>query len=398
VIADRKVQLHCGRFVHPIYREQLHATPPGWRYAFTHPALSDDTTPTKRIVEQRLRCAGARTRAEHLALFVLGEAGYVHRVRARAFPGASLIHACERLLRRSPLPYVVDFEHADLFVLYQRAALERPWTRLLLARALLDDRLRFLLPWSDAARRSLLNALPAAAAARVEPKIRVVMPAIRLAAGRPRERRGDTLRALFVGTAFFEKGGVAAYRALREARRTHDVVLDVVTYAPPDWDARLRDEPGITLHAPGGADLIQRLYAQADVLLFPSHMDTFGWVVMEALAHGLPVIAPRHLALEETIADGVAGLLFAPENMLWDLETRCRFRHSVPIPRSYVELLSRPSDALVRRIAEQLARLAEDRGLQDRLAQGAYDAVGSGHLSTARRKAQLAEIYAAAAA
>jgi glycosyltransferase involved in cell wall biosynthesis len=390
--------MHYGRFVHPMFREQLHATPPGWRYAYTHPALDDDTVPTKRILQQRARFAGARARAEHLALFVLGEAGYVHRVRARALPGASIIHSCERLLRRSPLPYVLDLEHADLFVLYQQAALERPWARALLERALLDDRLRFVLPWTDAARRSLMRVVSQPTAARIEPKLRVVMPSIRIAAKRPHERHGTTLHALFIGTKFVEKGGVAAFRALREARKTHDVVLEIVTDAPPEWAARLRDEPGIVFHPPGSVDLIRRVYSEADVLLFPSHMDSFGYVAMEAAAHGLPVIAPRHLALQETIADGVAGLLFAPENMLYGADTRCRLRHSVPTPDHYIEALSHPSDGLVRRIGEALVRLAEEPGLYARLAQGAYDSVASGHFSTRRRKAQLAEIYDAAAA
>src|SRR5262249_55128220 len=142
---ERVVQLHFGRFVHPIYREQMHAVPDGFRYRASHPALEDETAPTKRIVEQRARLAAARTLAERVALRVLSRAGYVHRVRAPRLPEAELIHSAERLLTRAPLPYVLDFEHAELFVLYQRLALSRPWARGLLARSLEDERLRFLL-------------------------------------------------------------------------------------------------------------------------------------------------------------------------------------------------------------------------------------------------------------
>ena len=396
-MADRTVQLHTGRHPHPIYREQLYAVPPGWSYRFTHPALSDASTPTKRVVEQSARFAGARAAAERLALRVASEAGYVHVVRARALAGADVIHSCERLLARSPLPYVLDLEHAILFTIYQRAALERPWARALLEHALLDDRLRFLLPWSDAARRSVLTLVSPAAARALEPKLRVVAPAIRVAAARPRERSAGTLRVLFVGTAFLEKGGVEAVRAVREARRTHDVELDIVTYAPPEWAARIAAEPGITLHEPGGADVIQERYARADVLLFPTHMDTFGYVAMEALAHAIPVIAPRHLALAETVADGTSGLLYAPENMLYGADTRIAFRHTLPVPAHYVDALAHPSDALVQRIAAQIVRLAEDANLYGRLSHGALASVASGALSMRRRRAELAEVYAAAA-
>jgi glycosyltransferase involved in cell wall biosynthesis len=397
-VSERIAQLHFGRFVHPIYREQLHAVPAGWKYVSMHPSLRDPTAPTKRIIEQRARFATLRAVAEPLALRVLSEAGYVHRVKAKPLPGSTIIHSCERLLRDAPLPYVVDLKHAELFVLYQPVALGRPWARSLLERSLRDDRLRFLLPWSDAARRSLMAVLSADAAGAVAPKVRVVSPAIRLAVDRPRPRAGGTLRVLFVGTVFYEKGAVEAVRAVQAVRSHHSVTLDIVTDAPPEWAALLEADPGITLHRPGGADLIQRLYERADVLLFPSHMDTFGYVVLEAMAHGLPVLAPRHLALTETIQDGRSGLLFKAENMLYGDDTRGRFRHLVPPPKRYLDALRAPSEAYVQSVAEALARVATEPGLYDSLAEGAFESVRSGHLSIARRRELLAGVYDAAAA
>ena len=396
---EKVVQLHFGRFVHPVYREQLHAAPAGWRYAATHPSLNDPMLGTKLIAEQRSRLAPVLAVAERVALRVLSEGGYVHRVRAKALPGSSMIHSCERLLRRSPLPYVVDLEHAALFVLYQRAALERPWARATLERALRDDSLRFLLPWSEAARRSVLAAVSPSTAAIIEPKLRVVSPAIRLAADRPRTRDPhDPLRVLFVGTKFYEKGAVEAVRAIQEAQASEAVTLDLVTYAPPEWKARLRDQPGITLHAPGGADLIQRLYDETDVLLFPTHMDTFGYVVLEAMAHGMPVLATDHLALTETVDHGCSGLRFPAENMLYESDTQLAFRHVLPPPRHYLDALRQPSDPYVSGIADAIVRVASEPGLYDALAAGAFESVRSGSLSVERRRRTLRDIYAATAA
>jgi glycosyltransferase involved in cell wall biosynthesis len=393
----RKAQLITGRYVHPLYREQLRSLPPGWSYAFTHPSLNDASAPTKRVVEQSERLSAVKAAAERVALRLLPAGGYVHRIAARPLPGAEIIHSCERLIRRAQLPYVVDVEHAALFTLYQQAALERPWARAAIERALLDERLRFVLPWSDAARRSVLAVVTPEVGRRIESKLNVVSPAIRPAADRPRERRDGPLRVLFIGTHFLEKGGVEAAAAIEEARRTHDVSLDILTYAPAPYEERLARQPGVTLHKPGGADVVQRLYERTDVLLFPSHMDTFGYVVMEACAHAQPVLAPRHLALTETIADEETGLLFPPENMLWDDDTRCRFRHTLPVPDHYLESLARPSAGYVRGIAETLARLAEDRDLYARLSAGALASVMTGPLSVARRQQLLGSIYAATA-
>jgi glycosyltransferase involved in cell wall biosynthesis len=396
-VSERVVQLHLGRYVHPIYREQLHAVPDGFRYSFEHTDLADETAPTKRVVEQRGRFASARRLAERVALRGLSQAGYVRQGRTRAEPGATLIHSCERLLYRSPLPYVLDFEHAELFVMYQHVALSRPWTRAWLLNALSDERLRFLLPWSEAARESLYQALGAGARERLAARTRVVYPAIRALVDRPRPRATQTLRVLFVGTAFYEKGAVEAIAAIRRVSATHSVHLDLVSYVPPEWRSRLADDETVTVHTPGGADMVKALYSQADALLFPSHMDTFGWVVLEALAHGLPVLAPGHLALEETVRDGVSGLLFAPENMLYGPDTLCRFAHMLPPPRHYLKALREPSKRYVDGLAVALARLAEDRDLQMQLAEGALEEVRQGRFSIERRREALARIYALAA-
>ena len=390
----RIVQMHYG-VMHPLFKEQLHAAPGGYAYRSSHPALADPRGGTKRISQEAARFPRTRRFAESVALRLLSRAGYVHQARARALPDADLIHSTERLLHRAPLPYVLDFEHASLFVLYQTVALRRPWTRAWLAHALGDDRLRALLPWTDAARRSLLAALGSSAES-VSGKLTTVYPAIRPAVERPAPRRSATLRVLFIGTAFFEKGVVEAILATQRLAASHDVHLDLVSYAPRSWSARLAGDPAVTVHTPGPAVDVPALYQRSDVLLFPSHMDTLGWVVLEAMAHGVPALAPNHLALQELIDDDVSGLLFEPENQLYGEDTVCRFPHTLPPPSSYLRALESPSERYVDGIAEALARLAVDDGARERLAAGALESVREGRFAIERRRDALAQIYDAA--
>jgi glycosyltransferase involved in cell wall biosynthesis len=304
------------------------------------------------------------------------------------------VHSAQFLLRDCKLPYVVDFECIEAFVLYQRVALRRPWARARLTSALIDPRLRFLLPWSEAARRGLQSALGPSIAGRLADRTVTVLPAIHPIAERPRIREPGPLRVLFVGTAFLAKGGAEAVRAVARVRTTHDVSLDMVSDVPDLWREEVGRSPGVTLHSwPARGDVVRGLFERSDVLLFPSHMDTLGFVMLEAMAHGMPVLAARHFATPEIVEHDVSGLLFAGENTLYGDDGLCRFERTLPPPLSFRRALAAPSDAYIGRLAGRLARLAEDRGLHERLAIGAFERVCRGPLSVPRRRETLGHVY-----
>jgi glycosyltransferase involved in cell wall biosynthesis len=58
---------------------------------------------------------------------------------------------------------------------------------------------------------------------------------------------------------------------------------------------------------------LARAYASADMLVFPSATDTFGQVILEAQASGLPVIAVAAGGPLSLIEPRSSGLLCAPE-------------------------------------------------------------------------------------
>lgn len=120
---------------------------------------------------------------------------------------------------------------------------------------------------------------------------------------------------LFVGRASFEKGAIDAARAVLALRQQGTAVpLLLIGQTSPEFDrfyARL-DENEKEVVRPLGilSDADKHgLLAGATALLLPSRTDSFGIVLLEAWAHGVPVIAARAGGLPGVVDDGQNGLL-----------------------------------------------------------------------------------------
>jgi len=118
---------------------------------------------------------------------------------------------------------------------------------------------------------------------------------------------------LYVGRLSREKGVDLLAEAYLEARQ-RDRRLHLVLAGRGPEEELLRKRLGAQATFLGWleGDELANTYASADLFVFPSTTDTFGQVILEAQASGLPVLAVRAGGPTELIEDGRTGCLVSP--------------------------------------------------------------------------------------
>jgi glycosyltransferase involved in cell wall biosynthesis len=119
---------------------------------------------------------------------------------------------------------------------------------------------------------------------------------------------------LYVGRISQEKGIDVLSEAFAIARDRDPGLHLVLAGGGPEED-EMRRGLGTSATFLGWleADELARVYASADLFLFASTTDTFGQVILEAQASGLPVLAVDSGGHTELIEDGYSGCLAPPD-------------------------------------------------------------------------------------
>jgi starch synthase len=129
----------------------------------------------------------------------------------------------------------------------------------------------------------------------------------------PRRAAGE-VTAFFIGKDFYRKGGDLLLRAFASVRQTlpharlvcltgdfprRDLPVGGVEFVSPTWERAS----------------IEALYRRADLFVLPARLETWGDVLLEAAAFGLPCIGVTGQPMQEIIEDGVTGCLVPPDDV-----------------------------------------------------------------------------------
>lgn len=120
---------------------------------------------------------------------------------------------------------------------------------------------------------------------------------------------------LYVGRLAPEKEPEVAIAALALVRQQYpEARLLVAGEGPLAASLRRQTPPGVVFLGLVQGEELSKLYASCDLFLFPSTTETYGNVVLEAMASGLPVVAPLCGGISENLRPGYNGLACEPHS------------------------------------------------------------------------------------
>jgi glycosyltransferase involved in cell wall biosynthesis len=199
-----------------------------------------------------------------------------------------------RYCRARGIPFTTSFHTRFPDYLAQRFAIPMAWTTAILRRFHNAGRGMMV------ATPSLARELEAQGFARVMPWTRGVDTG--LFRPRPVRHFGDGPVFLYVGRIATEKN-IEAFLSLDLPGRK------VVVGAGPQLEELAARHRDVLFTGKRTGEALAECYASADVFVFPSRTDTFGIVLLEAMASGLPIAALPVTGPVDIVTPGVTGVL-----------------------------------------------------------------------------------------
>ncbi|MCK9285848.1 MAG: glycosyltransferase family 1 protein [Rhodocyclaceae bacterium] len=147
----------------------------------------------------------------------------------------------------------------------------------------------------------------------------------------------DTLVCVHVGRLAAEKNLGLVCRAFAAITSQHPDARMLWVGDGPQRKALQAEHPQQLFAGMRQGDDLATHYASADLFLFPSLTETYGNVVAEAMASGVPVLAYRSAAAAELIDDGINGMTVAPGDETTYLEAARRLANDRTLCRGMGE-------------------------------------------------------------
>lgn len=311
---------------------------------------------------------------------------------------ADLIYTWSGVIPLTKRPWIVSLEFSSSFVHLNGDLIRDPVFYKRVMKFLCKNNCKFVMPYSDACKKSFINVYPEFFQEHPE-KIQVVYPTTFKYEGKINRGSDDIFRILFIDRHFFDNGGRELLSAFNQIKDSYEVELYMITTAPPHHSVLFSEvlkkyskDPRIHFFPPifPRKVLFKHFYSKSDVFILPSYIHFYGFVVLEAMSTGLPIITTDTFALPEIVETGFNGFIVnSPikfHNKLYLRTPKMRKNYRKRILKGEIK-------EVTNQLRKKLIELIENKSLRKKFGKNSRGLIESGKFSIKKQKSVLKRIY-----
>jgi glycosyltransferase involved in cell wall biosynthesis len=224
---------------------------------------------------------------------------------------------------------------------------------------------RAITVWSELTKKHLLTLFDDDI--EIAKKINVIYPAVPLQKSNSQHKK---LTIGFIGRYFYEKGGDVALKVMEKCPDLNGIVVSTI---PKDvkipsnvkvYDLLSREK------------LLKDIYPNIDLMLYPGFSDSFGFIFLESMSFGIPILTVNGYSRVEIVVPDENGFVM---NSILD-----KWGHYS---------LSNDDMYFVNRLIGAVAVLAKDKKLYKKISDANYKCIKNGRFSVKVRNDKLFDMY-----
>ncbi len=303
---------------------------------------------------------------------------------------ADMVHSTRGIIQiKQKKPWIIDLECGPIFTSFNWKAMHNPIVRKIIMSALTSKNCKKILPQSEAAKRTFIQAIGEKNYNKIKDKIEVLYLALRPCKKKKIKRKDKKVVLSFVGRAFYGKGGphlLKAYEIL--SKKYPNLEIKYKGDIPEEWEGLAKRLPGFKQIKEylSRDELFEKMYLSSDIYVMPTNKDNYGVVFLEAMSAGLPIVSTTSMTVPEIVQDGKNGFL---------VKTNLSHENYYDKKEEYTRIRQKVDWDIVNQLVEKLSKLIEDKKLREKMGKEGRKMIEdkNGKFSIERRNKHLRKIY-----